>query len=94
MTGANKGIGYSIAQTLLERGCNVLLGSRDTGRGEAAVVQLTAADPSFAGRVQMVQLDVVDAASIAACVETVTAKLGEGKLAGIVNNAGGADGMG
>jgi NAD(P)-dependent dehydrogenase (short-subunit alcohol dehydrogenase family) len=78
VTGANKGIGRAIAQAILERADDtfVYLGSRDRARGEEAKAALGAS----AERVEVVAIDVADAASAdAARLEP---------LYGIVNNAG------
>nr|BFE78639.1 SDR family oxidoreductase [Planobispora longispora] len=47
VTGGNRGIGYAVAAELLRHGCDVVLVSRDRGRGEAARAALTA--PGTAG---------------------------------------------
>ena len=79
VTGANKGIGLETARQLAAKGITVFLGARDLARGEAAA-------KTIAGDVRAVQLDVTDAASIAAAVATVEAAFG--KLDILVNNAG------
>ena len=48
-----------------EHGCHVLMGSRDTARGEAAVASLEL-PADCAGRVALVTIDVSDDASVAA----------------------------
>ena len=70
----------------MDAGCFVLLGSRDAARGEEAVAQLVEAQPSFAGKVQVLVLDVSDPASVAAAAATAKAKCGT--LYALVNNAG------
>lgn len=79
VTGANKGIGREIAKQLAEQGYTVLLGSRELARGEAASQQLR-------GDVRPVQLDVTNAASIAAAVKLIREELA--RLDVLVNNAG------
>jgi NAD(P)-dependent dehydrogenase (short-subunit alcohol dehydrogenase family) len=79
VTGANKGIGREIAKQLAERGHEVLLGSRDRARGEAAAQQL-------GEHVRALQLDVTSAASIAAALARIREELG--RLDVLVNNAG------
>ena len=91
VTGANKGIGLSIAKGALAAGCHVFLGSRDVGRGEAAAAALVEGDAGAEGRVTVVQLDVCDRASVAAAVTAVAAKTDS--LYALVNNAGGGAGM-
>ena len=62
VTGGNRGIGYHVARQLAEAGVHVLLGARDPDRGRAAVAALAADGLD----VHLVQLDVTDAASVAA----------------------------
>ena len=91
VTGANKGIGLSIAKGALAAGCHVFLGSRDVGRGEAAAAALVEGNAEAEGRVTVVQLDVCDRASVAAAVAAVAAKTDS--LYALVNNAGGGASM-
>ena len=90
VTGANKGIGLAIVRGLVAVDKSVFLGSRDVGRGEEAKASL--GDKS--SLVTVVQLDVTDSASIASAATTIKAALGDAKLAGIINNAGGVAGGG
>ncbi|MEV7087145.1 SDR family oxidoreductase [Streptomyces sp. NPDC093085] len=82
VTGANKGIGYAVAEGLLGRGMTVYLGARDTYRGTSAVSALVARgyDARF------VQLDVTDQASVDAAAMTIAQDAGELDI--LVNNAG------
>jgi NAD(P)-dependent dehydrogenase (short-subunit alcohol dehydrogenase family) len=79
VTGANKGLGKQVAKDLVERGYVVLLGSRDLSSGEKA------ADEIGEGAVA-IQLDVVDARSVAAAAERIRTEFG--RLDVLVNNAG------
>ncbi len=93
VTGANKGIGRAIVQGILEQHDDtfVFLGSRDAGRGDAARAALLEGQPSWAERVEVVPIDVSDAASVGAAVERVVRERCEGEslpLYGLVNNAG------
>lgn len=91
VTGANKGIGFATVQTILEGGDNrfVFLGSRSKQRGEAAVENLLDDHPEFEGRVQLLQLDVADDASVEAAAGQVAGQFDEdAPLYGVVNNAG------
>ena len=81
VTGANRGIGHEVARQLADRDHRVVLGSRDLAKGRAAAGRL---DPGGT-RVVPVQLDVADAASVAAMAETVTRELGRVDV--LVNNA-------
>jgi carbonyl reductase 1 len=95
VTGGNSGIGLALCRQLAtEHGCHVLMGSRDTARGEAAVASLDL-PADCAGRVELVTIDVSDAASVAAAAAHVEASLGRldggeggGRLHALVNNAG------
>jgi len=91
VTGANKGIGKAIVQQILETQADthVYLGSRNLERGNAAVKDLLDGDANFQGRVECLQIDVSNAESVAAAVQTVQAG---GKLYGVVHNAGVGDG--
>ena len=82
VTGANKGIGLEIARQLAETGVTVIIGSRDAGRGEATVANLSAQGLATTS----VQLDVADQASIAAAAAAIEAS--HGRLDILVNNAG------
>lgn len=89
VTGANKGIGYAIAERILEEAEDtcVFLGSRDLGRGEAATENLRAA-PGRSDRVQVVPIDVASDTSVDQAASEVRAACGDDGLYGIVNNAG------
>lgn len=82
VTGANKGLGKQVARRLAQRGITVLLGSRNRDRGERAADELT----SDGLPVAPVQLDVTDAASVAAVVAWLRRE--HGRLDMLVNNAG------
>ncbi|WP_375450086.1 SDR family NAD(P)-dependent oxidoreductase [uncultured Devosia sp.] len=79
VTGANQGIGLQLAKELVANGVTVLLGSRSAEKGEAAAKDIGA------GAVA-IQIDVTDAASIAAAAERIRAEFGRLDL--LVNNAG------
>ncbi|MFI6657673.1 SDR family oxidoreductase [Streptomyces sp. NPDC050523] len=81
VTGANRGIGFEVVRQLAGRDHRVVLGSRDLGKGRAAAARI---DPS-GDRVLAVQLDVADAASVAAMAERVTREFGRTDV--VVNNA-------
>ncbi len=83
ITGGNRGIGQQVARVLATRGWDVLVGSRDRGKGRAAVERLR---KDTGGRLKVVELDVTDEASVATAVQ----KLRDGALAidALVNNAG------
>lgn len=82
VTGANKGIGYAIAEGLGALGWKVGVGARDAVRRDAAVASLRETGVEAFG----VALDVTDDASVAAAVATVEEQAGG--LDALVNNAG------
>jgi len=57
VTGANRGIGYAVAERLLRDGCEVVVVARDRERGRAAVASLATAAASGGGRVRLVRGD-------------------------------------
>jgi len=79
VTGANQGVGLQVAKELAANGHTVLVGSRSFERGEAAAREI---GPDAIA----VQLDVTDAASIAAATERIRTEIGRLDL--LVNNAG------
>lgn len=81
VTGANKGIGLSVARSLAGHGYHVWMGCRDLARGEAAVRTL---GPS--GDVTPVEIDVTDPQSIARAVHNIGSVTDT--LDVLVNNAG------
>jgi len=89
VSGANKGIGLQICLKILEAEpeVHVVLGSRSLSRGEKAVAEVIASQPSAEGRLDLLELDVTSDKSVAAAVETVKAKYPE-PLFGLCNNAG------
>ncbi|KAL1539986.1 (+)-neomenthol dehydrogenase [Salvia divinorum] len=84
VTGGNKGIGLEICKQLASKGITVILTSRDEKRGLEAVETLN--HSGLSAHVVFHQLNVVDAASIAAAAQFLTAKYG--RLDILVNNAG------
>jgi NAD(P)-dependent dehydrogenase (short-subunit alcohol dehydrogenase family) len=79
VTGANQGVGFQVTKELVASGVTVYLGSRDLGRGETAAAEIgEGAIP--------IQIDVTDAASIAAAAERIRTEVGHLDL--LVNNAG------
>src|SRR5437868_15491243 len=78
VTGANQGIGLQIARELAAKGFTVLVGSRNSARGEDAA-------KTIHGGARALQLDVTDTASIAAAAKRIRDELG--RLDVLVNNA-------
>lgn len=79
ITGANQGVGFQVAKELVAHGETVYVGSRDLARGEEAARQIGE------GAIAL-QLDVTDAASIAAAAERIRHDFGRLDL--LVQNAG------
>jgi NAD(P)-dependent dehydrogenase (short-subunit alcohol dehydrogenase family) len=67
ITGANSGIGYEAARQLAAKGAQVLLACRDQTKGRQAANTIAAAG----GKVELVELDLADLASIRRCAEAV-----------------------
>lgn len=86
ITGANQGLGYECVKKLVAEQSNfrILVGSRDTKKGEAAVAQIPATASNT--RVEVIQLDITSDESIAAAVSLVESKYG--RLDVLFNNAG------
>ncbi len=84
ITGANSGIGYYAALELARKGAQVLLGSRDRARGEAALARIRAEIPE--AKVELALLDLASLESVRAFAE---AELARGiPLDLLINNAG------
>lgn len=91
VTGGNSGIGRALCKQLVrDDDCHVFMGSRSVARGQAALEAVRDELPrDRADRLQLVELDVRDEASVAAAAEVVReARGGEHALYGLVNNAG------
>jgi NAD(P)-dependent dehydrogenase (short-subunit alcohol dehydrogenase family) len=82
ITGATKGIGYEVARKLASYNFTVLIGARNTQKGEVAVEKLRSdgADAHF------IPLDVNDESSIKSVVEVISKQFG--KVDVLINNAG------
>ena len=82
VTGGNRGIGYAICEGLVDRGLNIILGSRDEANGEAAARTLR----EQGGTVRVETIDVAEPDSIEACAERLAAD--DVAVDVLVNNAG------
>jgi len=83
ITGANKSIGFETTRQLLEAGYYVYLGSRDEANGDEAVARLKADGLT---RVEAIQIDVSNSASIEAARTELGTKLESLDI--LINNAG------
>lgn len=88
ITGANAGIGYETARALLRSNTSyhILLGSRSVAKGEHAVEQLRAENPSSSSTVEEICVDISSDDSINSAFEIV--KNGHGRIDVLVNNGG------
>jgi len=87
VTGGNAGIGFALCKQLaVDKGCTVFLGARNPEKGAAAVKSILDNAPS--AKVEFVQCDVQDDASVQAAAATIKSKLAGAPLYGLVNNAG------
>lgn len=77
ITGANRSLGYESARRLIEAGHTVLIGARDSERGQVAADALGA---------RFVPIDVTDDASVTAAAADIEAR--EGSIDVLINNAG------
>jgi NAD(P)-dependent dehydrogenase (short-subunit alcohol dehydrogenase family) len=82
ITGANKGIGLETARQLAHQGIHVIIGSRDAGRGQAAVEKIR----SEGGKADLLVLDMASPESIAQAASAIGSNYG--RLDILVNNAG------
>ncbi|MFC4772858.1 SDR family NAD(P)-dependent oxidoreductase [Enterococcus hermanniensis] len=83
ITGANKGIGYAIAQNLGLKGWHVLVGARNQARAEAAVNKL---QKIGVAQVDFVLIDLSDPTTISAAIQTINKDFMALDL--LINNAG------
>jgi NAD(P)-dependent dehydrogenase (short-subunit alcohol dehydrogenase family) len=78
ITGANKGIGFEVSTQLAAKGYTVLIGARDTARGEEAARKI-------GSNAVAIKLDLSDASTSAAAAKRIEEKYGV--LDVLVNNA-------
>ena len=84
ITGTSSGIGLATAVAAARAGWTTVATLRDPARADA--LHAAAAAAGVADRIQVKQLDVVDPASVAACLDELAAE--HGRLDALVNNAG------
>jgi NAD(P)-dependent dehydrogenase (short-subunit alcohol dehydrogenase family) len=87
VTGAGRGLGFSLARAIGAAGAEVILAELDADRGKVAETALVEAGLAA----EFIQTDVADPASVDDLRDRV---LGSGPLYGLVNNAGLADAVG
>ena len=92
ITGANKGIGLATVAKLLGSYDEtfLLLGSRDSKKGQQALNSLLDIQPEWKDRLDLIQIDVEQDLSVNSAAEEVVTKFGRtpSPLYAIVNNAG------
>ena len=92
ITGANKGIGLATVAKLLGSYDEtfLLMGSRDSKKGQQALNSLLDIQPEWKDRLDLIQIDVEQDLSINSAAEEVATKFGRtpSPLYAIVNNAG------
>ncbi len=97
ITGANKGIGLATVAKLLDLYDEtfLLLGSRDSGKGQEAINSLVDSQPEWEDRLELIQIDVEQDVSVNSAAKEVEKKFGgtPSPLYAIVNNAGIGDSM-
>ena len=97
ITGANKGIGLATVAKLLGSHDEtfLLLGSRDSKKGQQALNSLLDIQPEWKDRLDLIQIDVEQDLSVNSAAEEVVTKFGRtpSPLYAIVNNAGIGDSM-
>lgn len=81
VSGANRGIGYEVCRQLSDQGMRVILTSRDSAKGEAALATLRGEGKT----VDFLPLDVTDPASAAQAADAIQGQYG--RLDVLVNNA-------
>ncbi len=81
VTGGNRGIGFAIAQGLLQKGCEVIITARSLDKAQESAEKLQAL-----GKVTPIELDVTDDHSIAQAVENLRQQVNQLDI--LINNAG------
>ena len=78
ITGANKGIGLATVAKLLDSYDEtfLLLGSRDSKKGQEALNSLVDSQPEWRDRLELIQIDVGQDLSVKSAAEEVAKKFG------------------
>jgi NAD(P)-dependent dehydrogenase (short-subunit alcohol dehydrogenase family) len=84
ITGANSGIGYEAALSLVGKGAHVIMACRSLEKGQAALKQIQVAHPN--GKATLMQLDLADLSSVTSFAEVILAEYDW--LDVLINNAG------
>jgi NAD(P)-dependent dehydrogenase (short-subunit alcohol dehydrogenase family) len=86
VTGANSGLGLSVARELAAHGARVVMACRNPEKGQRALQDVEAAVPG--AEVELGELDLASLASVEAFAMQFRAAHGEGGLDLLINNAG------
>ncbi|KAF2970979.1 hypothetical protein GQX73_g2533 [Xylaria multiplex] len=86
VTGANTGIGKEVARILYSKNAAVWIAARNAEKGTNAITSIKDAHPSSNGRLEFLQLDLSDLATIKTSADAFCAK--EKRLDVLFNNAG------
>jgi NAD(P)-dependent dehydrogenase (short-subunit alcohol dehydrogenase family) len=81
VTGGNRGIGFAIAQGLLQKGCEVIITARSLDKAQESAEKLQAL-----GKITPIELDVTDDHSIAQAGENLRQQVNQLDI--LINNAG------
>lgn len=83
-----QGIGFGVAEALVENGCTVIISSSNPARVEKAVNQLKISYPSSSGRIFGYTCDLGDYNTLEANLKQLFEQTGPGKLDHIIHTAG------
>lgn len=86
VTGANTGLGKSLAHILYSKNASVYLTSRSHEKGKQAIEQIREAEPKSSGKLSLLVFDLADLTTIKASADEFLAK--EKRLDVLFNNAG------
>ncbi|CAN8105477.1 unnamed protein product [Discula destructiva] len=86
VTGGYGGIGFELCNILYARNATVYIAGRSADKAVKAIANLRAASPNSTGRVEFLELDLANLATIKPAVHSFAAK--ESRLDVLVNNAG------
>ena len=90
ITGANTGLGLETIKALYntDKAYDLIIGSRDMSKGEAAIESVKHEVSGSASNLSVVQIDISSDESIAQALKTIDSKYG--RLDVLINNAGGS----
>jgi NAD(P)-dependent dehydrogenase (short-subunit alcohol dehydrogenase family) len=86
ITGGYAGVGLELSKMIYGKNGTVYIAGRSAEKAEKAIAAIKEANPSSAGKVEFLKVDLSDLTSIKPAVESFTSK--ESKLDVLINNAG------